>query len=184
MVVHGGGSARDAEPRHQRIVIGIDPGLASTGYGVVGIVSGRLVYHAHGVISTSPKDSHQDRLLHIWNEVCRIIDLYRPDEAGMETLYFAKNASSAMAVAESRGVITLACALKGLPLGEFTPHAIKQAVVGVARAEKRQVQESVRLLLALPEIPSPDHAADALAAAIAQLHTIIIQPCHRTPNRG
>jgi crossover junction endodeoxyribonuclease RuvC len=154
-----------------RIVIGIDPGLASTGWGIVSMKGNRLHYIAHGVISTNAKTPHQERLLAIFHEVSAVINDYKPAEAGMETLYFAKNVSSAMGVAEARGVVTLALALHGIKLGEFTPHGIKQAVVGVARAEKKQVQESVRLLLGLADTPKPDHAADALAAAITRLHT-------------
>jgi len=95
----------------------------------------------------------------------------------METLYFAKNVSSAMGVAEARGVVTLALGIRGIKLGEYTPHGIKQAVVGSARAEKSQVQESVRLLLGLSAIPKPDHAADALAAAITKIHTVDLPAC-------
>lgn len=160
-----------------RCVIGIDPGLASTGYGIINAQSNRLVYIAHGVISTSAKTPHGERLLIIFNELNAILDLYGPSEAGMETLYFAKNVSSAMGVAEARGVVTLALALRGIALGEYTPHGIKQAVVGVARAEKAQVQESVRLLLGLAAIPKPDHAADALAAAITKIHTMTLPSC-------
>jgi crossover junction endodeoxyribonuclease RuvC len=159
--------------RKDRIVIGIDPGLASTGYGLVAERGNRLVYLAHGVIQTSPKSPHQERLMIIFNELNAVLDEWKPVQAGMETLYFAKNVSSAMGVAEARGVVTLALALRGIALGEYTPHGIKQAVVGVARAEKRQVQESVRLLLALREIPKPDHAADALAAAITRINTAV-----------
>lgn len=160
-----------------RCVIGIDPGLASTGYGIIHAKSNKMVYIAHGVISTSPKLLHQERLLAIFNELNVVLECFSPGEAGMETLYFAKNVSSAMGVAEARGVVTLALALRGIVLGEYTPHGIKQAVVGVARADKRQVQESVRLLLGLKDIPKPDHAADALAAAITKINTMTIPPC-------
>lgn len=160
-----------------RCVIGIDPGLASTGWGIVRSQANRLVYVAHGVISTSSKLLHQERLLAIFNEINAVLDLYSPLEAGMETLYFAKNVSSAMGVAEARGVLTLALGIRGIVLGEYTPHGIKQAVVGSARAEKLQVQESVRLLLGLTAIPKPDHAADALAAAITKIHTVDLPAC-------
>lgn len=155
----------------KRVVIGIDPGLASTGFGLVEATGNRLTYITHGVIETSPKETHQARLLKIFRELSDVLDRFLPAEAGMETLYFAKNVSSAMAVAEARGVVTLALALRGIPLGEYTPHGIKQAVVGVARADKKQVQESVRILLGLKDTPKPDHAADALAAAITRIHT-------------
>lgn len=155
------------------IVIGIDPGIASTGWGVVEKAGNRLKYRAHGVVSTSPKTPHQERLLTIFLGVNAVLDEWKPVAAGMETLYFAKNVSSAMAVAEARGVVTLAFALRGIELSEFTPHGIKQAVVGVARADKNQVQQAVKLLLGLPEIPKPDHAADALAAAITRINTAL-----------
>ncbi len=157
--------------KETELVIGIDPGLASTGWGIVERSGSRLVYRAHGVVSTSARAPHQERLLAIFREITAVIEEWRPLGAGMETLYFAKNVSSAMGVAEARGVVTLALALKGIELSEYTPHGIKQAVVGVARAEKNQVQQAVKLLLGLPEIPKPDHAADALAAAITRLHT-------------
>ena len=160
-----------------RCVIGIDPGLASTGWGIVHAQANRLVYVAHGVISTSSKLLHQERLLIIFNELNAVLDRHAPLEAGMETLYFAKNVSSAMGVAEARGVVTLALGIRGIVLGEYTPHGIKQAVVGSARAEKSQVQESVRLLLGLSAIPKPDHAADALAAAITKIHTVDLPAC-------
>lgn len=157
----------------ERCVIGIDPGLASTGYGIVISKQGRLVHVAHGHISTSAALPHPERLLAIYTQVNEILDTYHPDEAGMELLFFSRNVSSAMGVAEARGVVTLAFATRGIPLGEYTPNAIKQAVVGVTRADKKQVQASVRLLLGLAEIPRPDHAADALAAAITRIHTAI-----------
>ncbi len=159
------------KPSSARVVIGIDPGLASTGYGIVSSSRTRLSYVDHGVIKTTADTPHQERLLAIFHGISALLERFKPTEAGMETLYFAKNVSSAMAVAEARGVVTLALALGGIPLGEYTPHGIKQAVVGVARADKSQVQEAVRLLLGLAEIPRPDHAADALAAAITRIHT-------------
>ncbi|HNY17106.1 MAG TPA: crossover junction endodeoxyribonuclease RuvC [Treponemataceae bacterium] len=174
------------KPSPGRIVLGIDPGLASTGYGIVAASGNRISYVTHGVIETSPKTARPERLLAIFREISAVIERYAPTEAGMETLYFAKNVTSAMAVAEARGVVTLALALHGIALGEYTPHGIKQAVVGVARAEKAQVQESVRILLGLPEIPKPDHAADALAAAITRLNTVDIASlaCQSAAKRG
>ncbi len=157
-----------------RRVIGIDPGIASTGWGIVEAEANRYRHIAHGVIATSARMKRQDRLLKIFEELNVILDQFDPREAGMETLYFAKNVSSAMAVAEARGVVTLALARRGIPLEEYTPQGIKQAVVGVARAEKHQVQESVRLLLGLPAIPDSDHAADALAAALTRINTITL----------
>ena len=104
----------------------------------------------------------------IFGAVAELIETWEPDAAGMETLYFARNVSSALPVAEAKGVIRLAFARAGIALSEYSPNALKQAVTGSARAEKNQVQEMVRILLGLAQKPSPDHAADALAAAICR----------------
>ena len=146
--------------------IGIDPGLASTGWGVVDYVAGKVCYVDHGSIETKPDRSRPDRLFIILVSLREILNKYQPNGAAIETLYFGKNVSSAIPVAEARGVISAALAERGLPIIEFTPNAIKQGVVGVARADKKQVQEMVRIILGLEKIPKPDHAADALAAAI------------------
>lgn len=161
-------------PSKKRTVIGIDPGLAATGYGIITSLNNRMTYIAHGVINTSSKDSHQSRLVFIYTEINKILDLYLPTEGGMETLYFAKNVTSALGVAEARGVLSLALAIRGIVLGEYSPKEIKQAVTGSGGADKKLVQESVRLLLGMKEIPKPDHAADALAAAITRIHTLLL----------
>lgn len=161
-------------PSNKRIVIGIDPGLAATGYGIVSSCNNRLTYIAHGVIETRPKDTHQSRLVYIFKEISKVLDAYSPTEGGMETLYFAKNVTSALGVAEARGVLSLALANKGIILGEYSPKEIKQAVSGSGSAQKKLVQESVRMLLGMSEIPKPDHAADALAAAITRIHTLLL----------
>jgi len=113
----------------------------------------------------------EKRLLHIHENIHEILDLYKPEEGAMEALYFAKNVTSALSVAEAKGVLRLTCVLEGLTLTEYGPGAIKQALVGQGRADKAQVQEFVRMVLALPEIPRPDHAADALAAAVCHAHS-------------
>ena len=154
-----------------RRIIGVDPGLASTGWGVLEFSEGRLRYLAHGCIETSPEENRGDRLLVIHKAFLKVLKSYKPSEASMENIYFGKNISSAMSVAEARGVLLLTLTAQGLPLLELTPHAIKQAVVGVSRADKKQIQEMVRLILGLKEIPKPDHAADALGAAICAAHT-------------
>ena len=130
----------------------------------------RLHYIAHGCIETTPEISRGDRLVHIYKSFLKVIKKYKPHEAAMENLYFGKNISSAMTVAEARGVLLLALSDRDLPVQELTPNAIKQAVVGVSRADKNQVQEMVRFILGLAEIPRPDHAADALGAAICAAH--------------
>ena len=152
-------------PQSRRI-IGVDPGLASTGWGVIEAVNGRLVYIAHGCIETKADMSRAERLFTIYNSFLKVLKTQKPSEASIENLYFGKNISSAMTVSEARGILLLALTSRGLPVMELTPNEIKKAVVGVTRAEKNQIQEMVRFILGLKEIPKPDHAADALGAAI------------------
>jgi crossover junction endodeoxyribonuclease RuvC len=153
-----------------RRVIGIDPGLASTGYGVISVRKNGYRYVAHGCINTSKDIDISERLVLIFDRVIEIAEEYGPTEAGIEGIYFAKNISSALWVAEAKGVITLALKKRGIRIFDYTPFAIKNAIVGNGRADKRQVQEMVRLLLGLGEIPKPDHAADALGAALCHCH--------------
>ncbi len=164
-------SARDDAQPYRRI-LGIDPGLASCGYGVIDYRTNRYVHVCHGVVETPSGWERPRRLLYIFSRFEKIIEECKPDCAGMELLYFAKNVTSGLAVAEARGVITLALARRDVPLAEYSPLSIKQAVAGSSRAGKRQVQEFVRLLLGLENIPEPDHAADALAAAITRIHSV------------
>jgi crossover junction endodeoxyribonuclease RuvC len=148
--------------------MGIDPGLASVGYGVLESSSGRLRHLCHGCIATPKEKGTGERLLMIFATVADLIEEWEPATAAMESLYFWRNVSSAMPVAEAKGVIRLAFARAGVDFVEFSPTAIKQAVSGSARAEKNEVQEMVKLLLRLKDIPKPDHAADALATAICR----------------
>jgi crossover junction endodeoxyribonuclease RuvC len=138
------------------------------GYGVLESSGGSLRYLAHGCIVTSKDADMASRLLAIFGAVSNLIEEWAPAAAAMESLYFWKNVSSALPVAEAKGVIRLAFARAAVSMVEYSPTAIKQAVSGSARSEKGQVQEMVRLMLALREIPKPDHAADALAAAICR----------------
>jgi crossover junction endodeoxyribonuclease RuvC len=154
-----------------RRIIGIDPGLASTGWGVLDSVNGKIKYVDHGVIVTKADTPRADRLFFILQYIRDLIKKYKPREAAIETLYFGKNVSSAIPVAEARGVISAAIAEKGIFLHEFTPNAIKQGVTGVSNADKKQVQEMVRLILGLEKIPKPDHAADTLTAAICAMNS-------------
>ena len=147
-------------------IIGVDPGLASTGWGVLDHFEGKLRYVAHGCIETHPDMPRGDRLTLIHRSFLKVLKTHKPSEAAMENLYFGKNVTSAMAVAEARGVLLMTLASLGIPVKELTPNSIKKAVVGVTRAEKGQIQEMVKFLLGLPQIPKPDHAADALGAAI------------------
>jgi crossover junction endodeoxyribonuclease RuvC len=133
----------------------------------------RIRYLAHGCIETKPALPRPERLFFIYRQINSVLDTYNPNEAAMETLYFGKNVSSAIAVAEARGVLSLAMAERNLPLAEFTPNMIKKAVVGESKADKEQVQEMVRIILGLPVIPKPDHAADALGAAVCAAHGVL-----------
>ncbi len=148
------------------IVLGIDPGTANTGYGVVGKRNGRLVALDGGVIVTSATDSAPDRLLAINQRVSDLIAEHKPDALAIEDVYFGKNVGSAFAVGQARGVILLAAAAAGISAFDYTPQQIKAAVCGSGSADKDQVARMVQQLLALPKPPTPDHAADALAAGI------------------
>ena len=153
-----------------RRVIGIDPGLANTGFGVVDFYNGRYRMVSYGCITTPSDLPHGQRLMTIYNRLCAILDEFKPTEAGMETLYFAKNAKSAMGVSEARGVVTLCLAQHCIELGEYRPVQIKQAVTGSQAADKELVERYVQIILGLETLPKPDHAADALAGAITHLH--------------
>ena len=148
------------------IVLGIDPGVANTGYGVVAQHRGRLVALDGGVIETPPGVDAARRLADIHARVVALIEEHRPDALAVEDLYFGANARSAFAVGQARGVVLLAAGQRGVPCASYTPQQVKGAVCGSGRADKEQVQRMVQTLLALPELPRPDHAADALAVAI------------------
>lgn len=156
-------------------VIGFDPGTATTGYGVVEGSGSRLRHLAHGTIDTPPKQPFEDRLKTIYEEAMRLLDSFHPDAVAIERLYFKQNISTGIGVAQARGVLALAAAQKGLPIGEFSPTEAKTAVTGYGRADKRQMQEMIRILLNLDDLPRPDDAADALGLAICQVQTGITQ---------
>lgn len=164
------GNEKTGVPQKIRRVLGIDPGLANTGFGVVDFCDGRYRMVSYGCITTKSTQPHSERLLTIYSRLCAIIDEFRPEEAGMETLYFARNVTSALSVAEARGVVTLCLAQHNIKLGEYQPNQIKQAVTGTAAADKNLVERYVKILLGLKVEPKPDHAADALAGAITHLH--------------
>ena len=149
-----------------RTVIGIDPGLASTGWGVVRFDGSRFLHMGHGVVTTDPDSPLPDRLHKIHAEISEVIAAHHPAEAGVEDLFFSKNATSAMHVAQARGVVLLALAQGGISVATYSPQQVKQAVIGRGKAAKDQVQRLVAVVLGLEEIPGPDHAADALAVAI------------------
>ena len=153
------------------IILGIDPGTAITGYGVVSYQGNHLKRIAYGTIRTTPDLTLASRLCSIHQELTELIASYRPEVVAVEELFFNKNVRTALAVGQARGVILLAAANAELEVAEYTPLQVKQAIVGYGRAEKHQVQEMVRILLCLTEIPKPDDAADALAIAICHAHS-------------
>ncbi|HEX2909111.1 MAG TPA: crossover junction endodeoxyribonuclease RuvC [Phototrophicaceae bacterium] len=151
--------------------LGIDPGTATIGYGLVEEnADGSLQAVAYGVITTTPDTPMPGRLKIIFESVTALIAQYQPDIVAVEELFFARNVTTAITVAQGRGVILLALALAGLPIAEYKPNMIKQSISGYGGAKKSQMQEMVRILLNLDTIPRPDDAADALAIAITNIH--------------
>ena len=148
------------------IILGIDPGLAHTGWGVIETRGSVCRARAYGCVTTRSSEPIDQRLGTIYDEIARVIEAYRPTHLAIEKIFFGENVRSAIATAQARGVAIVACARAGLEVGEYTPMQIKQAVVGTGGADKYQVIYMVRHVLALDHDPHPDHAADALAAAI------------------
>lgn len=146
--------------------MGIDPGLANTGWGVIRCFGTRIEPVAYGCITTTKNHDLPTRLAIIHDNLIETIDRYKPAALSVEGIYFGVNAKSAIPTAQARGAALVACAYKGLEYGEYTPMQIKQALVGTGAADKRQIQYMVRAVLKLDHEPKPDHAADALAAAI------------------
>jgi len=154
------------------LVIGIDPGTAITGYGLVREnEGGDLSVIEYGVILTSADMPMPERLLELHHRLRELMLLHHPQSGAVEKLFFQRNVRTALAVGQARGVVLLSMAECGVPLAEYTPLEVKQAVVGYGGADKNQVQQMVRALLGLPDIPRPDDAADALAIAICHLHS-------------
>lgn len=154
------------------LALGIDPGLATIGYGLVRELNdGSLQAVAYNVITTPAGMPLRDRLQMIYEGMTRVIQEYQPDHVGIEELFFAKNVTTALTVAHARGVILLALAQANLPLAEYKPNTVKQSIAGYGGAKKPQMQEMTRILLGLEDIPRPDDAADALAIAITDIHS-------------
>jgi crossover junction endodeoxyribonuclease RuvC len=147
-------------------ILGIDPGTGILGFGIIEISGNKTVLVDAGVIRTPIKEDDAVRLQTIFEELTDIISQTKPAEMAVEKLFFAQNVTTAMTVAQARGVVLLAGQQAGLKIAEYTPLQIKQALTGYGRADKKQVQEMVRILLGLSEIPKPDDCADALAAAL------------------
>lgn len=152
-------------------ILGIDPGLATTGYGIIAVKNRQFVHIKHGVIKTAADQPNHQRLLVISRQLKRIIKYQKPDQIAVEEIFMYKNVKTAILVGQARGVILLTAAESRLAVREFTPLEIKQALTGYGRADKRQMQKMVKAVLSLSEIPEPDDAADALAAAICCAQT-------------
>jgi crossover junction endodeoxyribonuclease RuvC len=159
----------------QMIIIGVDPGYATTGYGVLDYSGNHFKVLDYGVITTSPELSFPQRLLMIDQQMSMLIDQWKPEVMAVEELFFNTNVTTAIKVGQARGIILLAGARIGITVFEYTPIQVKLAVVGYGKAKKDQVQQMVKILLKLDKIPKPDDAADALAVAICQAHTGILR---------
>ena len=154
-----------------KTILGIDPGLKYTGFGVICIKNNCINYIDHGIISTDAAHEKGSRLANIHKSIIELITKYKPEEAGIEDIFFAKNIKSAIPVAEAKGVILCALSLMHINPSTYTPLEVKRGVVGNGRAEKEQVQELVRIILKLKAVPQPDHAAEALAVALCHAHS-------------
>ena len=153
------------------IILGIDPGIATMGYGILKTEKGRTEVLDYGVVVTPKEESTPVRLAMLEKGICTIIEKYKPDEVAIEELFFNKNVKTAIIVAQARGAILLTCIKQCGRLYEYTPLQIKQGLTGYGRAEKSQIQYMVKMLLNLKEIPKPDDAADALAVALCHSNT-------------
>lgn len=151
-------------------ILGIDPGYAIVGYGVVDFSGGKFSVVNYGAVTTPADMPFPQRLEVIYRDLLSIIDTFKPDSLAIERLYFNTNTTTAIDVAQARGVIILAAQSKGLKIGEYTPLQVKQSVTGYGKAEKRQVMEMVKSLLSLKAVPKPDDTADALALAVCHGH--------------
>ncbi|MBR7072600.1 MAG: crossover junction endodeoxyribonuclease RuvC [Eubacterium sp.] len=153
------------------IVLGIDPGYAIVGWGVIEYVNGRFNVLGYGAITTEANTPFPERLQIIYNDMSYLFEKYKPDSMSMEKLFYNSNQKTVIDVAQARGVITLAAQMYGRDIFEYTPLQVKQSVTGYGRAEKKQVQEMTKNILGLKSVPKPDDTADALAMAICHAHT-------------
>jgi crossover junction endodeoxyribonuclease RuvC len=155
-------------------IMGIDPGIAIVGFGLIDKQGSKLVPVQYGCIQTEAHTDSAVRLKMVYDSMVQLIDKYKPDAVAIEKLFFNRNVTTAMAVSQARGVLILAAVQQGLEIGEYTPLQVKQAVVGYGKAEKKQVQEMVKLFLHLSAVPKPDDVADALAIAICHAHSQVL----------
>jgi crossover junction endodeoxyribonuclease RuvC len=147
-------------------ILGIDPGTAITGFGVIDTEGSRFSFVDAGVIRTPKEQPMNERLATVYDEIKELIEEFKPDVMSIELLFFARNVTTAMTVGQSRGIVMLAATQAKIPIYEYTPMQVKQAVTGYGKADKKQIQEMVKNLLKLDQIPKPDDAADGLAIAI------------------
>lgn len=154
------------------LIVGIDPGIATTGYGLVRDTASGIEVVDFGVVITPAGEAPESRLFQLFTELNKILLLHQPQSGAVEKLFFQRNVTTAMSVGQARGVAMLALAQNTIPVSEYTPLAVKQAVTGYGKADKSQVQQMVKVLLGLRDIPRPDDAADALAVAICHLHSM------------
>ena len=152
------------------IIIGIDPGLAIVGFGVIKKEENRITPLSYGCIRTSSEKQNPQRLMEIYDEMINLFEKYNPCAVAVERLFFTNNITSAMGVSEARGVIFLAAQQKNIPVVEYTPKQVKQAITGSGSADKKQMQEMIKRLLDLEEVPKPDDAADGLSIALCHLN--------------
>ena len=152
------------------IIMGIDPGIAIIGYGVVTFEAGRFGVIDYGAVTTRAGMKLSDRLRNIYEDINILIERFHPDAFAVEELFFNTNVTTGISVAHGRGVIVLAAAVQNLPIYEYTPLQVKQSVAGYGRADKSQVQRMVKSLLGLPAVPKPDDVSDALAIAICHAY--------------
>ncbi|HHW55572.1 MAG: crossover junction endodeoxyribonuclease RuvC [bacterium] len=154
------------------LVLGIDPGTATTGYGIIEVTGHEYSMVDYGCIKTSPRLGVPQRLEELYRQMGQLLTTYKPAVVAVEELFFNKNVRTALAVGQARGVVLLAAAAQDIEVVEYTPLQVKQGVVGYGRATKKQVQEMVKILLKLDKLPRPDDAADALAIAICYAHEL------------
>lgn len=153
------------------IILGVDPGIAITGFGVINFVGNKFSVIDYGAVLTPAGQPLPERLLSIQNQLSRIIEQHKPDAFAIEELFFAKNVKTALTVGHGRGVSVLCAAQAGLDIFEYTPLQVKQALVGYGRADKKQIQQMTKVILNLKEVPKPDDVADALAIAVCHAHS-------------
>lgn len=152
-------------------IIGIDPGYAIVGFGIIEYENSKFRTVDYGAITTEAGTDFNRRLRTIYEDICQILDIYKPESLAIEKLYFQNNQKTAIDVAEARGVILLAATQRNLLIREYTPLEVKKSITGYGQAVKKQVQEMTKRVLHLPEIPKPDDTADALAIAVCHAHT-------------